>query len=87
MYFYNLIKEKISENKPISNNKFSKFDIYKKFKKKLKQIITRLVGEENRAKMSQILNKTGRNAGGGYEHSVIASYLPLYSISPCEVAL
>ena len=58
-----------------------------KFKKKLKQIITRLVGEENRAKMSQILNKTGRNAGGGNEHSVIASYLPLYSISPCEVAL
>lgn len=36
---YNFLKEKIKENEPISNNKFKKIDIYRKFEKDNKTYI------------------------------------------------
>lgn len=36
---YNFLKEKIKENEPISNNKFKKIDIYRKFEKNNKTYI------------------------------------------------
>ncbi len=46
-----------------------------KIKKRLKQIATRIIGEDNRAKMVQIKEKLSKKSGGGYRYSLILTTL------------